>query len=105
MAFGTTELTARSTLCPPTSTPLTSRTSSNSEASSTWTSRKMIDSSGGMWLSSRCSLFAGVFLFRAPAAVGYKVDVLACFFYEPLRLLVDLYALLPELGRALHPRD
>jgi hypothetical protein len=51
-------------------------------------------------------LFAGVLLLRAPAAaVGYKVDVLACFFYEPLRLLVDLYALLPELGRALHPRD
>src|SRR5215208_6854706 len=48
-------------------------------------------------------LFAGVLLFRAlAAAVGYKVDVLARFFHEPLRLLVDLYALLPELGRALN---
>ena len=55
MAFGTTELLARSTLCLPTSTPLTSSTSSNSEGSSTSTSRKSMDSSGGMWLSSRCS--------------------------------------------------
>src|SRR4028119_631174 len=54
MALGTTELSARSTLWGPTSTPLTSSTSSNSEASSTCTSRNRIGSSGGTWLSSRC---------------------------------------------------
>src|SRR5215216_6426857 len=56
MALGTTELSARSTLWPPTSTPLTSSTSSNSEGSSTSTSRKRIGTSSGMWLSSRCLL-------------------------------------------------
>ena len=55
MALGTTELTARKTLWSPTSTPFTSSTSSNSEASSTSTSRNMMGTSSGMWLSSRCS--------------------------------------------------
>src|SRR5215210_8109467 len=52
------------------------------------------------------SLFAGVLLLGALApTVGNEVDVLIRFVEEPLRRLVHLYALLPQLRRALNPRN
>src|SRR5215211_6809013 len=87
MALGTTVLSPLSTLYPPTFTPLTSSTCSlNSEGSSTSISRNSTGTSFGMWLYSLCSS-----------------SLLAGRFYEPLGLLVYLYALLTKLERAPHP--
>src|SRR3712207_5470779 len=110
MALGTTELTARSTLWPPISTPLTSSTSSNSEASSTSTSRKRIGTPGGMWLSSRCSssllaYSSGSASFRRLWATMWISVPVGCLFDEPLGRLIYLYALLAQLERAVRSRD
>src|SRR5215217_3989479 len=67
MALGTTELIACMTLWPPTSTPLISRTSSNSEASSTSTSRNIMGTSLGMRLSPRCSISLWSYSALSPA--------------------------------------
>ena len=65
--------------------------------------------SAGMWLSSRCSfsLWSYSRLVARLAPVGDDVDLafVARLLDEPQRRLVELYALLPELERAVHPRD
>src|SRR5215211_3013056 len=105
MALGTTELTALMTLRPLTSTPLTSSTSSNSEASSTSTSRNMMGTLGGMWLSSRCSFSLWSYSALSPAGDDVVLALVAGVFIYPQRRLVEFSAVLPEFERAVDPRD
>jgi hypothetical protein len=107
MAFGTTELSARSTLwAPDLHAPdlqhvleLRGVLDLHLQEQDRLVGRDVV-------VLALLPLLAGVLLLRAlAAAVGDEVDVLARFFYEPPARLVYLYALLAKLRGARHPGD
>src|SRR5215217_4987766 len=75
-----------------------------SEASSICTSRNRICSSRGIWLSSRCSLSFLEYSSSVPLRRRWAtrcISPLGSLLDKSPGLLVDVYPLLPELGRAL----